>query len=154
MSLQFGLLTCPTIATSERRRSSCKFAEHFITALNAVDSTVRKTRRPIETMNCEERPPDKRDRSWARGRKVFGQIRTLELGISARIRQLAKMAFGHLRCMIAQNMPRSRGLIECQNRVRVPLATRHHRLRVYGSGGSCPAHAAGDRGTVSQHNQR
>ena len=57
----------------------------------------------IEMMNCEERPPDKRDRSRARGRKVFGQIRTFELRISARIRQFAKMAFGDRRCMIAQN---------------------------------------------------
>ena len=51
-------------------------------------------------------------------------------------------------------MSRSRGLTKCQNRVRVPLATRHHRLRVYFSDGFCPAPAAGDRGTVSQHNRR
>src|SRR6266850_6864882 len=75
----------------------------FHYSANAADSTVRKTHRLIEMMNCAERPPDKRDRSRARGRKVFGQIRTLALRISAGIRQLAKMAVCPLRCMIAQN---------------------------------------------------
>lgn len=59
----------------------------FHDSANAADSTVGKTHRLIEMMNREERPPDKRDRSRARGRKVFEQSRTLGLRISARIGQ-------------------------------------------------------------------
>jgi hypothetical protein len=51
---------------------------HVSNARDAADSTVRKRYRLTEMMNCEERPPDKRDTSWAGGRKVFGQMARLQ----------------------------------------------------------------------------
>ena len=70
---------------------------------------------------------------YARARIDFGQIRTIELRISARIRQIDKMPISSLRCAVTQNYAGLRSVAKCSIRVRRPDLPRQSGLRSFSS---------------------